>query len=116
MTTHHSTDPPSPTAWSGPRSCRRGSSRRANATATRPTWRWPPRAPRRRSPPPSASAERSGPCGEHDGRVTTVDELECPFDIVTPYKDGLDVRRRPEWKTVAVLPRPVTKPPKKERR
>ena len=44
--------------------------------------------------------------------VSTVDELECPFDIVTPYVNGVDVRRRPEWTTVDVLPRPIVKPPK----
>jgi acetyltransferase-like isoleucine patch superfamily enzyme len=44
--------------------------------------------------------------------ISRVDELECPFDIVTPYVGGVDVRGRPEWKTVAVLPRPVTKPKK----
>jgi acetyltransferase-like isoleucine patch superfamily enzyme len=44
--------------------------------------------------------------------ISHVDELECPFDIVKPYVDGVDVRRRPEWTTVAALPRPVVKPPK----
>jgi acetyltransferase-like isoleucine patch superfamily enzyme len=44
--------------------------------------------------------------------ISTVDELECPFDIVKPYVNGIDVRRRPEWETVDVLPRPVVKPPK----
>lgn len=39
-----------------------------------------------------------------------VDDLECPFGIVIPYQEGLDVRRRPEWETVPVLPRPVRKP------
>jgi acetyltransferase-like isoleucine patch superfamily enzyme len=39
-----------------------------------------------------------------------VDQLECPFDIVKPYVDGLDVRRRPEWETVPALPRPVQRP------
>ncbi len=47
--------------------------------------------------------------------IGTVDQLECPFDIVIPYKNGLDVKRRPEWTTVATLPRPVTRPPKKHR-
>ena len=47
--------------------------------------------------------------------VGPVDSLECPFGIVTPYAGGLDVRRRPEWDTVAVLPRPVTRPPKPSR-
>jgi acetyltransferase-like isoleucine patch superfamily enzyme len=42
--------------------------------------------------------------------IADVDELECPFDIVKPYVDGIDVRRRPEWNTVAPLPRPVTRP------
>jgi serine acetyltransferase len=44
--------------------------------------------------------------------ISTVDELECPFDIVKPYEQGIDVRRRPEWTTVAPLPRPITKPVK----
>jgi acetyltransferase-like isoleucine patch superfamily enzyme len=44
-----------------------------------------------------------------------VDDVECPFGIVIPYAQGLDVRRRPEWTTVAPLPRPVTKPPKRRR-
>ena len=44
--------------------------------------------------------------------VSRVDELECPFEIVTPYVNGVDVRRRPEWTTVEVLPRPVVRPPK----
>jgi acetyltransferase-like isoleucine patch superfamily enzyme len=39
--------------------------------------------------------------------ISDVDDLECPFDIVKPYQDGLDVRRRPEWTTVAPLPRPI---------
>jgi acetyltransferase-like isoleucine patch superfamily enzyme len=43
--------------------------------------------------------------------VSDVDDLECPFGIVTPYVDGLDVRRRPEWDSVPVLPRPVVKLP-----
>ena len=42
--------------------------------------------------------------------VSDVDSLECPFDIVKPYVDGLDVRRRPEWETVAALQRPVCRP------
>ena len=42
--------------------------------------------------------------------VSDVDSLECPFDIVKPYVDGLDVRRRPEWETVAALQRPVRRP------
>ena len=47
--------------------------------------------------------------------ISTVDQLECPFEIVVPYQNGLDVKRRPEWTTVAPLPRPVTRPPKKPR-
>jgi acetyltransferase-like isoleucine patch superfamily enzyme len=42
--------------------------------------------------------------------IGDVDSLECPFDIVKPYRDGLDVRRRPEWKTVSPLPRPIQWP------
>ena len=45
--------------------------------------------------------------------IGPVDSLECPFGIVIPYQHGLDVRRRPEWTTVAPLPRPVVRPPKK---
>ena len=41
-----------------------------------------------------------------------VDSLECPFGIVIPYVDGIDVRGRPEWTTVPPLPRPVVKPDK----
>jgi acetyltransferase-like isoleucine patch superfamily enzyme len=41
-----------------------------------------------------------------------VDTLECPFDLVKPYEQGLDVRRRPEWTTVEALPRPIVKPTK----
>ncbi|MBI3490734.1 MAG: N-acetyltransferase [Acidobacteria bacterium] len=45
-----------------------------------------------------------------------VGKVECPFGIVIPYDErGLDVRRRPEWTTVAPLPRPVTLPPKTPR-
>src|SRR5207245_2692978 len=40
--------------------------------------------------------------------VGPVDSVECPFGIVIPYEHGIDVRRRPEWTTVAPLPRPVT--------
>src|SRR5262249_816372 len=29
--------------------------------------------------------------------IGSVDSLECPFGIVIPYQDGIDVRRRPEW-------------------
>ncbi len=39
-----------------------------------------------------------------------VDDLECPFDIVKPYVNGLDVRHRPEWETVPALPRPIRRP------
>lgn len=42
--------------------------------------------------------------------VSDVDSLECPFDIVKPYVDGLDVRRRPEWESVPALARPVRRP------
>lgn len=41
-----------------------------------------------------------------------VDSLKCPFDLVKPYVNGLDVRRRPEWATVPPLPRPVVRPPR----
>src|SRR5881394_1967233 len=44
--------------------------------------------------------------------IGPVDSVACPFGIVIPYQQGIDVRRRPEWTTVAPLPRPVTKPPK----
>jgi acetyltransferase-like isoleucine patch superfamily enzyme len=47
--------------------------------------------------------------------VGPVDQLECPFGIVIPYVDGVDVRRRPEWRTVEPLPHPVTRPPKAPR-
>jgi len=47
--------------------------------------------------------------------ICAVDELECPFDIVKPYVNGLDVRRRPEWETVPVLPRPVQRPPRTQK-
>jgi len=51
-----------------------------------------------------------------DARVIgPVDKVECPFGIVIPYENGIDVRRRPEWNTVAVLPRPVVRPPKRRR-
>jgi acetyltransferase-like isoleucine patch superfamily enzyme len=46
--------------------------------------------------------------------VGSVDDLECPFDIVKPYEQGIDVRRRPEWTTVPPLPRPIARPAKKE--
>ena len=42
--------------------------------------------------------------------IGDVDSLECPFDIVKPYVNGLDVKHRPEWKTVAPLPRPIQRP------
>jgi hypothetical protein len=42
--------------------------------------------------------------------ISHVDALECPFDLVKPYVGGIDVRRRPEWASVAALPRPVVKP------
>jgi hypothetical protein len=47
--------------------------------------------------------------------IGPVDSVECPFGIVIPYEHGIDVRRRPEWATVAPLPRPVVRPPKKRR-
>jgi acetyltransferase-like isoleucine patch superfamily enzyme len=47
--------------------------------------------------------------------ICDVDDLECPFDIVKPYVNGLDVRRRPEWETVPALPRPVLRPRPKEK-
>jgi acetyltransferase-like isoleucine patch superfamily enzyme len=47
--------------------------------------------------------------------VGPVDSLECPFGIVIPYVDGVDVRRRLEWSTVVPLPRPVTRPAKPPR-
>ncbi len=47
--------------------------------------------------------------------VSDVDQLECPFDLVKPYQDGIDVRRRPEWNSVAPLPRPVVRPNRHER-
>lgn len=45
--------------------------------------------------------------------IGPVDSLECPFGIVIPYVDGVDVRHRPEWTTVPLLPRPLVKPLKK---
>ena len=42
--------------------------------------------------------------------ISDVDDLKCPFDIVKPYENGIDVRRRPEWKTVPPLTRPVVRP------
>jgi acetyltransferase-like isoleucine patch superfamily enzyme len=44
--------------------------------------------------------------------VCAVDELECPFEIVKPYEQGIDVRRRPEWTSVAPLARPIVRPAK----
>lgn len=44
--------------------------------------------------------------------VGPVGSLECPFGVVIPYQDGVDVRRRPEWQSVAVIPRPVPRQPK----
>jgi len=45
--------------------------------------------------------------------INEVDNLECPFGIVKPYVNGIDVRRRPEWETVPALPRPIHRPPRK---
>jgi acetyltransferase-like isoleucine patch superfamily enzyme len=42
--------------------------------------------------------------------VCKLDELSCPFGIVQPYVNGIDVKRRPEWDTVAPLVRPITRP------
>jgi len=47
--------------------------------------------------------------------IGPVDSVECPFGIVIPYQQGIDVSRRPEWTAVAPLPRPVVRPPKKRR-
>jgi hypothetical protein len=47
--------------------------------------------------------------------IGPVDSIECPFGIVIPYQDGIDVRRRPEWETVTALPRPIARPAKKPR-
>ena len=47
--------------------------------------------------------------------VGDVDSLECPFGLVKPYQDGLDVLRRPEWKTVAALSRPIEWPGRSDR-
>jgi acetyltransferase-like isoleucine patch superfamily enzyme len=44
--------------------------------------------------------------------VGPVDSLECPFGIVIPYVDGVDVRRRHDWNDVPALARPITKPEK----
>jgi carbonic anhydrase/acetyltransferase-like protein (isoleucine patch superfamily) len=45
--------------------------------------------------------------------IRDVDELKCPLGIVQPYVNGVDVRRRPEWETVAALQRPIHRPPAK---
>lgn len=42
--------------------------------------------------------------------IGDVDGLECAFDLVKPYQDGIDVRRRPEWNSITPLPRPVVRP------
>jgi len=42
--------------------------------------------------------------------IGEVDDLECPFDLVKPYVNGLDVRRRPEWTSVPALLRPIRRP------
>jgi acetyltransferase-like isoleucine patch superfamily enzyme len=47
--------------------------------------------------------------------VGPVDSVACPFGIVIPYVNGVDVRRRPEWKTVPALPRPIVRPSKRPR-
>ncbi len=39
--------------------------------------------------------------------IRDVDELTCPFGIVQPYVNGVDVRRRPEWESVPALARPI---------
>lgn len=44
--------------------------------------------------------------------IASVNDLQCPFDLVKPYVNGLSVRQRPEWETVAPLPRPVHRVPK----
>jgi acetyltransferase-like isoleucine patch superfamily enzyme len=45
--------------------------------------------------------------------ICRVDELDCPFEIVRPYIDGIDVKRRREWETVPSLPRPIRRPESK---
>jgi acetyltransferase-like isoleucine patch superfamily enzyme len=40
----------------------------------------------------------------------SIDAVECPFGIVIPYVDGVDVRHRPEWTAVAPLARPIVRP------
>ena len=47
--------------------------------------------------------------------IGAVGAVECPFGIVIPYENGLDVRRRPEWSTVSPLPRPIERPARKRR-
>jgi acetyltransferase-like isoleucine patch superfamily enzyme len=42
--------------------------------------------------------------------IGDVDSLKCAFDLVKPYENGIDVRRRPEWNTIAPLSRPVVRP------
>lgn len=42
--------------------------------------------------------------------VAEVDNLKCAFDLVTPYVEGIDVKRRPEWENVAALQRPMRRP------
>lgn len=42
--------------------------------------------------------------------VCRVDDLKCPFEILQPYQNGLDVRRRPEWLKVPSLARPIRRP------
>src|SRR6267142_4278965 len=44
--------------------------------------------------------------------IGPVDSVECPFGIVIPYVDGLDVRRRGEWDDVPAIARPITRPSK----
>jgi hypothetical protein len=47
--------------------------------------------------------------------VGPVDAVECPFGIVIPYVNGVDVHRRPERTAVPALPRPIMRPPKPTR-
>jgi acetyltransferase-like isoleucine patch superfamily enzyme len=42
--------------------------------------------------------------------ICRVDDLKCPFEIVQPYRQGVDVRRRSEWESVPSLPRPMKRP------
>lgn len=39
-----------------------------------------------------------------------VDEMKCALDLVTPYLNGIEVRRRPEWQSVTPLQRPMRRP------